>query len=118
MRRIRVTGDVPLESWPFRAFLSPGARMNLKKLRLGIDFEMEAHDGRPLDENHPTLRAMKESARQLGLDLEVEDEVSGCRSGSTSTVPASSSTPSCWRSRSAPAWGKIWAIHKEVRCHD
>jgi hypothetical protein len=46
--------------------------MNLKRLRLGIDFELETQDGQPLDENDPTLKAMKEAARQLGLELEEE----------------------------------------------
>ena len=43
--------------------------MNLKKLRLGIDFEMEIQDGVSLDESDPKLKAMEESARQLGLDF-------------------------------------------------
>lgn len=72
VRRFTVKGSVPLESWAdiFRSFVNPAARMNLKRLRLGIDFEMEAQDGQPLDENNPALKAMVESARQLGLDLE------------------------------------------------
>jgi hypothetical protein len=43
--------------------------MNLKRLRLGIDFEMEMQDGQPLDEHDPTLTGMKEAAQQLGLTL-------------------------------------------------
>ena len=72
IRRITIKGDVPVESWSdvFRSFVGPGARMNLKGLRLGISFEMETQDDQPLDENNPTLKAMKESARQLGLVLE------------------------------------------------
>jgi hypothetical protein len=71
VRRITIKGRVPLESWSdvFRCFISPVARMNLKRLRLGIDFEMETQDGQSIDENDPTLKALKESARQLGLTL-------------------------------------------------
>jgi hypothetical protein len=35
---------------------------------------MEIRDNQPLDENDPTLKAMKESARQLGLKLEMKEE--------------------------------------------
>ncbi len=46
--------------------------MNLKKLDLGVQFEMELPEGRALSENNPALKAMKEAARQLGLKLKVE----------------------------------------------
>lgn len=74
VRRIRVKGNVPLESWAdiFRSFVNPGARLNAKGFRLGIDFEMVLQDGQLLDENDPTLKAMQESARQLGLTLSEE----------------------------------------------
>ncbi len=72
MRRITIKGDVPAEIWSdvFRAFVGPGARMNLKVLKLGIDFEMETQDSQPLDESDPVLKAIEEAARQLGLPLE------------------------------------------------
>ena len=47
--------------------------MNLKKLRLGIQFEMEASDGQELDPNDPSLKAMKEAAKQLGLKFNLEE---------------------------------------------
>ncbi len=74
VRRIIIKGNVPLDSWTdvFICFISPVARMNLKRLRLGIDFQMETQEGQPLDENDPMLKAMKESARQLGLELKEE----------------------------------------------
>ncbi|HLB48218.1 MAG TPA: hypothetical protein VJL59_14515, partial [Anaerolineales bacterium] len=56
----------------FRSFVNPAGRMNLKRLRLGVDFELVTQDGQPLDENDPALKAMKEAARQLGLELEEE----------------------------------------------
>jgi len=46
--------------------------MNLKKLGLGVQFEMVLPEDRSLSENDPALKAMKEAARQLGLKLEVE----------------------------------------------
>jgi hypothetical protein len=72
IRNITIAGEVPLDSWSdvFRSFVSPAARMGLKKLRLGIDFELVTQDDQPLDENAPALKAMKEAARQLGLRLE------------------------------------------------
>lgn len=74
VRRIIIRGNVATESWAdiFRSFVNPAVRMNLKRLRLGIDFEMEAKDGQPLDENDPTVKALREAARQLGLELEEE----------------------------------------------
>ncbi|MBX5494088.1 MAG: hypothetical protein IRZ15_02010 [Bryobacteraceae bacterium] len=43
VRRFIIRGDVPVESWTelFRCFVQPAIRMNLKKLRLGVQFEME-----------------------------------------------------------------------------
>ena len=74
IRRIRITGEVPLDSWAdvFRSFVSPAARMNLKKMRLGVDFELETRDDESLTPDDQTLRAMEESARQLGLQIEKE----------------------------------------------
>ena len=57
----------------FRCFVGPAARMNLKRLHLGIHFEMEVPEGQALDPNDPALKAMKEAARQLGLTFEVEE---------------------------------------------
>lgn len=74
IRRLRFKGIVDLSNWAdvFRSFVSPAARMNLKRLRLGIDFELEPPDEKPLDANDPAVKAMKESARQLGVDVEEE----------------------------------------------
>lgn len=74
VRRVVISGAVPLESWAdiFRCFINPTRNLTLKKLRLGIHFELEAPDDHPLDDSDPTLAAMRESARQLGLKLEEE----------------------------------------------
>jgi hypothetical protein len=75
VRRFSVHGSVPVENYGelFRCFVNPAARMNLKKLRLGVQFEMEVATGQELDPNDPALKAMKEAARQLGLEFEVEE---------------------------------------------
>lgn len=47
--------------------------MNLKKLNLGIQFEMKTFPEKELDPNDPSLKAMQEAARQLGIKLETEE---------------------------------------------
>ena len=37
--------------------------MNLKSLRLKVDLEFDTQPGQGLEENDPTLKAMKEAAR-------------------------------------------------------
>ena len=71
VRRVKISGNVPLDSWAdlFRCFISPAARLDLKGLRLGIEFELAAHPDRPLSEDDPALKSMEEAARQLGLDM-------------------------------------------------
>ncbi|MBV5337402.1 MAG: hypothetical protein J0653_05450, partial [Deltaproteobacteria bacterium] len=71
IRKLRIKGDIDLSNWAdvFRSFVSPAARMGLKRLRLSIDFELE---DKPLDANDPAVKAMKESARQLGVNVEEE----------------------------------------------
>ena len=74
VKRIVIRGAVPIENYTelFRCFVSPAARMNLKNLQLGIDFEMEPAEDQSLDPEDATLKTMKEAARQLGLDFKVE----------------------------------------------
>jgi hypothetical protein len=74
IKKIIIRGAVPPESWAdlFRSFVSPAARMPLKHLRLGIQFEMESSAEQPLSEDDPRIKAMKESAQQLSLDLDIE----------------------------------------------
>ncbi|RJQ08781.1 MAG: ATP-binding protein [Bacillota bacterium] len=81
VRSFVVRGDVPVENWSelFRCFVGPAARMNLKKLKLGVQFEMELSEARVLTENDPAIKAMKEAARQLGLELEIVKGVPGRR---------------------------------------
>lgn len=74
IKHIKISGAVSLDNWAeiFRCFISPAARMNLKRLRLGIDFGLEVPDDQSLDENDSTFKAMRESATQLGLKLETD----------------------------------------------
>ena len=74
IRKLRIKGNIDLSNWAdvFRSFISPAARMGLKRLRLGIDFELEPPEDKPLDTNDPAVKAMKELARQLGVDVEEE----------------------------------------------
>ncbi len=74
VRRFVIRGAVPQESWAdiFRSFVGPAARMQLRRLHLGIEFELEASPEKPLDADDPTLKSMREAAKQLGLTLEQE----------------------------------------------
>ncbi|GIU92123.1 MAG: hypothetical protein KatS3mg011_1029 [Acidimicrobiia bacterium] len=65
---------VAVENWGelFRCFVGPAARMNLKRLDLGVHFEMVLPEDQPLGDNDPALKSMKEAARQLGLELDIE----------------------------------------------
>ena len=72
IRRIVIQGTVPPESWSdvFRCFVNPAVRMQLGSLKLGIQFELEAHPTAPMSPDDPALKAMRESARQLGLKID------------------------------------------------
>ena len=74
IRRIKITGTVPVESWSdvFRSFVNPAARMNLTKLKLGIDFDLELSEDHPLSEDDPEYKRLKEAAQQLGINLKTE----------------------------------------------
>lgn len=78
VRRFVVRGNVPVENWGelFRCFVGPAVRMNLKKLGLGVQFELVLPEDRRLSENDPALKAMKEAARQLGLTFQIEERCS------------------------------------------
>jgi hypothetical protein len=76
VKTIRISGDVPLENWPdmFRCFISPSARMDLQQFKIGVDFVLIAKPEKPFDPDHPTIKALIESARQLGLDLRFNED--------------------------------------------
>ena len=67
-----------MENWAdiFRSFVSPSARMDLKELKLGIEFVLTAKPEKPLNPDDPVIKAFVESARQLGLNLRFNDDQS------------------------------------------
>jgi hypothetical protein len=75
VKRFVVRGTVPVENYAelFRCFVGPAVRMNLKKLSIGVQFEMETGEGQALDPNDTTLKSMQEAAKQLGLTFEVKE---------------------------------------------
>jgi hypothetical protein len=75
IKTIRISGDVPVENWAdiFRCFISPSARMDLQQLKLGVEVVLIAKPKKPLDPDHPTVKALIESARELGLDLKLDE---------------------------------------------
>ena len=72
--RVHVHGNVSLDNWAelFRCFISPAARMNMKKLNLTVDFDMTPSEDQPVSPDDPAVKAMKEAASQLGLSIETE----------------------------------------------
>ena len=75
IQRFVVQGEIPVESWGdlFRCFVGPAVKMNLKKLGLGVRFEITLPEDSPLSENDSAFKAMEEAATQLGLKLQVEE---------------------------------------------
>lgn len=71
IRRFRIQGTVPLESWSdvFRCFVAPTAKMGLKRQSLGINFDLEASEGASIDPSDQAFKTMREAARQLGLNI-------------------------------------------------
>lgn len=74
IKKIIIKGDIPLEEWSqiFRSFVQPSTQMNLKKQKLNIEFEFEANQNSPLSAEDNKVKAMKESAKQLGLEFREE----------------------------------------------
>ena len=48
--------------------------MDLKELKLGIEFVLTAKTDKPLNPDDPAIKSFVESARQLGLDLRFNDD--------------------------------------------
>lgn len=74
-RRITISGAVPAEHRTdvLRCFVSQSVRLNPKKLKLGINFELVFDDGQKVKLDEPSITTMKEAARQVGLDIAVEE---------------------------------------------
>lgn len=70
-RKVTISGGVPIENWTqlFTSFVNTLKKNNLK---IDIKFTAESTEQNPLTENSPTFKSVKESARQLGLEFDVE----------------------------------------------
>jgi hypothetical protein len=75
VRKFVVSGAVPVENYGelFRCFVAPAARMSLKRLHIGVEFEMELPDDQALDPSDPLLKRMQEAAGQLHLLFRTEE---------------------------------------------
>jgi hypothetical protein len=76
VKKITISGSVPIESWAelFRCFVKPSNDLNPKKLKLGVDFELVFDDEQNVGSDSPSIRAMKEAARQLGLEINIQPD--------------------------------------------
>jgi len=74
VRKITVKGVLPAGKYGevFRLFVGPATRMQPKRLDIGLQLEIEPSDRRSVSENDPTIKQMREAARQLGLEFDVE----------------------------------------------
>ena len=70
-KKVTISGYVPLENYSqlFTSFINTLKNNNLK---IEIKFTAKSTDTLPLTENSATIKSVKESASQLGLDFEVE----------------------------------------------
>ena len=70
---IRVTGKIPAERWTdlFSGFVVP---LKNNGLEIEVSFRAKTNNLNPLDESARIYKVVKESALQLGLELEVEEE--------------------------------------------
>ena len=71
-KRVTVSGQVPMENYAqlFSSFVQTLKNNNLK---IEIKFTAKTTGANPLTENSATIKSVKESASQLGLDFEVEE---------------------------------------------
>jgi hypothetical protein len=74
VKKLKVSGAVPIESWHelFRCFVKPSADLKPKRLKLGVDLDLAFDDEQGVSPDSPAIQGMREAARQLGLDIDVE----------------------------------------------
>ncbi len=70
-RQVTISGNVPMENW---TLLFPSFINTLKgnNLQIEVTFKAKSTTSNPLTETSATIRSVKESATQLGLDFEAE----------------------------------------------
>lgn len=78
VKKFSISGTITVENWGelFRCFVAPSVQMNLKRTKLGIQFEMETYDNQRIHRSDSTIKSIEEAANQLGLKFEVEEEPS------------------------------------------
>ena len=71
-KSITISGNVDMANWTqlFSSFIMPLKNNNLK---IDVSFKAKNTELGKLDENSPIYKAVKESASQLGLDIETEE---------------------------------------------
>jgi hypothetical protein len=75
IKKITISGSVPIESWHelFRCFVRPSADLKPKNLKLGVAFELAFDSEQGIPADSPAIRIMQEAARQLDLDLNIQE---------------------------------------------
>jgi hypothetical protein len=75
VKKITISGSVPIESWHelFRCFVRPSADLKPKNLKLGVAFERAFDSELGIPADSPAIRIMQEAARQLDLDLNIQE---------------------------------------------
>ena len=71
-KKLTISGQIPLENYAqlFTSFVQTIRNNNLK---IEIKFTAKNTSANPLTENSATVKSVKESASQLGLDFEAEE---------------------------------------------
>jgi hypothetical protein len=57
----------------FRCFVRPSADLKLQRVKLGVDFELAVGPDQVVAADNPAIRVMQEAARQLGLEIDVQE---------------------------------------------
>jgi hypothetical protein len=71
LRHVQVSGRVPLDQYTqlFSSFIMPLAQNNIE---IEIRIKGKTTAGKPITDNSPEYKVVKEAAKQLGLDFEEE----------------------------------------------
>lgn len=71
-KKVTISGSVPLENYSqlFSSFINT---LKSNRLKIEIKFTAKTTDSNPLTENSATIKSVKESASQLGLDFATEE---------------------------------------------
>lgn len=70
-RQVTISGNVPMENWT-QLFTSFVNTLKNNNLQIQVTFKAKTTSANPLTESSATIRSVKESASQLGLDFNAE----------------------------------------------